>query len=652
MRAALLISLTLIILTALPAAAQNPAPSPKDICEFLKDNNRYTTNVSSYSDLGSVFGVMAGKSTGVGPIVMDWNGGARIFSNSIAELDISETIDGEKQELIGRKVNITCYPHGFRSETRVRDIEIPSFTTFVDTDLLAYVVEITNGTKREVTLTPRIWGIIPEMEGATRDGEFNAQSNMIVLKTTEPRMDMNDPNETYTAYTLIAPSFLAEDFGLGDDPRSLQSAANISGRKSASYSLTGSSFTLFPNQTRRLWILVAVSVKDRAHLNEIAEKASGAVKPIADLDKSGRDRWNKAFRKLPSPPKDPALQRLYYGSALTLLQNAGASDGKFGKNRPCYAIKKNCKILASESPMIAVALAEFDSKLAQEQILILTQNARENGAIPEFITRDWVSESVSRDKPMAAWAAWEVYRRSGDRKFLNEVYSPLSKWVEWWLATCDSDPNGLCEAPPNPDTNLLFDSVETNALLAAQMRSLAKIAKAIGRPEDSYSWDRRAGDLDRRIVEILYSVDDNVFYDVLTGDHSFRMGLSPANFMPLWADVPLPEGRAKAMIEKSLVNRRNFLGVIPVLGNASAVEQEEITRAQPQTAYFIIDILRRYGFHADAFKARERLLNILANTGGNYEFYDSATGKGIGEKSHGVTAAVSIETILNKFGRH
>ena len=47
--------------------------------------------------------------------------------------------------------------------------------------------------------------------------------------------------------------------------------------------------------------------------------------------------------------------------------------------------------------------------------------------------------------PLAAWAVWEVYRATGDKSYLEEMFPRLEAYHAWWYRNRDHNKNGLIE---------------------------------------------------------------------------------------------------------------------------------------------------------------------------------------------------------------
>ncbi|RHW76255.1 alpha-glucosidase [Colwellia sp. RSH04] len=47
--------------------------------------------------------------------------------------------------------------------------------------------------------------------------------------------------------------------------------------------------------------------------------------------------------------------------------------------------------------------------------------------------------------PLASWAVWQVYQEEGDKTFIEEMYTKLVAYHQWWYSNRDHNGNGLAE---------------------------------------------------------------------------------------------------------------------------------------------------------------------------------------------------------------
>ena len=123
--------------------------------------------------------------------------------------------------------------------------------------------------------------------------------------------------------------------------------------------------------------------------------------------------------------------------------------------------------------------------------------------------------------PLLASLAWQTYRRSLDIGFLREIQSGLNAFIQcWFTQEHDRDRDGFPEWDHPLQTGLednpaftvwqaggqgasisAAESPALSAMLAREFLSLAKIAGALGQPEEYQRLELRSGELRRRTDE-------------------------------------------------------------------------------------------------------------------------------------------------------
>jgi glycogen debranching enzyme len=125
--------------------------------------------------------------------------------------------------------------------------------------------------------------------------------------------------------------------------------------------------------------------------------------------------------------------------------------------------------------------------------------------------------------------------------------------------------------------------------------------------------------------------------------------LSPASFLPLFAGIADP-AKATAMAKLAADPRKLLPGMPTVAYDHPRYESGGYWRGPswPETTYFAAKGLKFYGHRKTAEALRQNLLNwCAANSDALYEYYDSKSGKGLGEPQLACTGAFLIEFILN-----
>ncbi|WP_045699946.1 MGH1-like glycoside hydrolase domain-containing protein [Streptomyces rubellomurinus] len=358
----------------------------------------------------------------------------------------------------------------------------------------------------------------------------------------------------------------------------------------------------------------------------------------------------------------------------------------------------------------AVGTAVFAPALAADQIRAVfdhqvpagsAERPQDAGMVPDCVFYNDPStgggnwNERNSKPPLAAWAVWEVYRRTGDRAFLRELLPKLTAYQAWWYRTRDHHGEGLCQygatldpangtpedcrqaaawesgmdnAPrfdaalgttvvPNRDAagtllgwSLTQRSVDLNAYLAADHRHLALIAAELG---DHPAADRlRAGAdrIDAAIRGTMYDPAGGWFHDtdLATVTRLTARGRGIEGVIPLWSGTATP-AQART-VRRLLLDPAEFGTPMPfptVARSCASFDPVGYWRglAWLDQTYFAVEGLRRYGWHQDARRTVERLLTAaqgLTGTGPVRENYQPLTGEGRNSTNFSWSAALLL----------
>ncbi|MGW2229868.1 MGH1-like glycoside hydrolase domain-containing protein [Streptomyces formicae] len=358
----------------------------------------------------------------------------------------------------------------------------------------------------------------------------------------------------------------------------------------------------------------------------------------------------------------------------------------------------------------AVGTARFDPRLAQTQIRSMfdrqitadsTTRPQDAGMIPDALFYNdpergggnW-NERNSKP-PLSSWSVWEVYRKSGDRAFLRELYPKLAAYQGWWYRNRDHDRDGLAEYgatvdPANdsaeqrrlaaawesgmdnaprfdadlgtsvvanhaPDGTLVGyslnqESVDLNAYLAQDQWYLARIAQAIGKHADAARWQRKADATHAAVRAKMYDPRDGWFHDVdlTTGARLTARGRGIEGAVPLWTGTASRE-QARAVRAK-LTDPVEFATPMPFPTVAASSPYFAPTRywrgpVWLDQAYFALEGLRRYGYGQDADALTDRLLAKASGLTGKapvMENYNPLTGAPLNSPNFSWSAALLL----------
>jgi putative isomerase len=235
-----------------------------------------------------------------------------------------------------------------------------------------------------------------------------------------------------------------------------------------------------------------------------------------------------------------------------------------------------------------------DRDLAYANAIETLRESTAEGFVPNYARAgNWKSFDRS-EPPVGAITVLGLYRKFGDRWFLEETFPALMKWNRWWAAHRDLDgylvwgsdgqnppgnlddssrgtrtgailESGLDNSPMYDTTTydpkrhvLEFADVGLMSMYIADCDALATIADTLQRPEEARELRARSKQYAAKL-ETLWSPSQGIFLnkDLHTGKFSTR--LSPTNFYPMLSRTATA-AQAHTMIQQHLLNLREFWG--------------------------------------------------------------------------------------------
>ena len=288
--------------------------------------------------------------------------------------------------------------------------------------------------------------------------------------------------------------------------------------------------------------------------------------------------------------------------------------------------------------------------------------------------------------PLIAVAADLVFEHSQDREFLDSIYSKVEKYHDWFDRRRDPDKDGLVciihpweaggDAPPRWDTFLGLDkyipeagrtarikmveelirydydpialaehdwfhveSLEINAIRAADMEAMAKIAQTLGKSAESAGWLGRAEAV-RNGFRSKMIVDD-LPYDLVGLDEKPILQANAGQFVTLFGGLPTHD-QAERLIYQ--LQKASFWTSFPITNtptDSPDFSPEHYWRGNvwPCLNWLIYQGLRRYGYDDLADQLASRSFALLEQSG-FWEYYHPETGQGLGGHSFSWAAVI------------
>lgn len=380
---------------------------------------------------------------------------------------------------------------------------------------------------------------------------------------------------------------------------------------------------------------------------------------------------DKVVQNLATAYQAPVYQRAAAKCVVTLNNNWRSKAGNFQYSGffPSYNYEWFNGFWAWDSWKHAVAVAEYQPEVAQQQIQVMYTYQDEDGMIADCVYRDNVIEEDNwrnTKPPLSAWAVWAVYQKNKNRDFLNKILPQVEKYHQWWYSHRDHDQNGLCEYGSTDgtliaakwesgmDNAVRFDdakllknslnawsmdreSVDLNAYLYAEKVYIGKILKAIRQKEKAQTYFDEAEQLKTKIQDVFYSEEDGWFFDVDITSKKHLKVYGPEGWIPLWANVATTE-QAEA-VKSTMLDKQKMATFIPL--PTLAADHPKFTPTNGywrgpvwlDQTYFGIKGLRNYGFTVEAdLLTKEVIHNLdgfIDSTAPIRENYQPQTGKGL-----------------------
>lgn len=396
-------------------------------------------------------------------------------------------------------------------------------------------------------------------------------------------------------------------------------------------------------------------------------------------------RWNQYLSKILIQEGGwqgkPSYQRVAVKSLLTLINNWRSPAGflKHAGLFPAYNYEWFHGFWSWDSWKHAVALAYFHPELAKNQIRAMFDFQDEFGMIADCVYRDTIIEVHNwrnTKPPLSAWAVWEVYEKTGDFSFLQELFPKIKKYHEWWYQYRDNDKNGLCEygstdgtliaakwesgmdnAVRFDDAKMIGDaqkgwtmnqeSVDLNAYLFAEKQYMAKIAKHLELNEEAAAYQGSAKALKEKIQTHFFDEHAGFFFDKRIGEKEFISIKGPEGWIPLWTEIATAE-QANA-VKDNLLDTTLFATPIPFPTLMASHPKFNPLKGYWRgpvwldQAYFAIKGLEKYGFEKEANRFTHQLFNNLQGLKNSpdpiRENYHPITGEGLNSKHFSWSAA-------------
>ena len=420
----------------------------------------------------------------------------------------------------------------------------------------------------------------------------------------------------------------------------------ITGQKKLRYKRTWGT-DVWHNDTDSIGLLYerkADGYKFCIHHSESPDEArSGANYYIAeDIELIKKDRY-AYYANMPKC-KNKKYERLYYKALSVNKVNVRSAEGKIPCTWTTPDRVPHRRMWLWDSVFHALAIVTYNPELAKNAIRAVLSQARRDGFISHRMCP--IDCSDITQPQVLSWGVWEVYKKTGDKSFLEECVDVLERYLEWGMKKRDANGNGLLEWLTEPDYGVCkcgesgqdnsprfdfdenVDALDFSCFLAHDAEYLSYIYAALDNREKCDKWKKISEAVKTKIDELLYDEEDGVYYDRLFSGKLTKV-LTPTSFLPLFVGIPSKE-RAERMIK--VLTDENLLWTempLPSVSKSHPSYSTDMWRGGVwlNSNYFVIKGLKNYGYTELAESLKNKTLETVnkwyKKTGVIFEFYDS-----------------------------
>ncbi|HEU5402743.1 MAG TPA: trehalase family glycosidase [Terriglobales bacterium] len=563
-----------------------------------------------------------------------------------------------------------------RSYTDMAGVEYWPFTTIqvretlvVYSSRLAFVnVEITNHSGESQQL--QMYAYYQNSQPVT-DLEFKENQYAIFQHVQDPKTYFETPQPKYNENRrdLFMLSVPADTWGGYRENDLIPEITNRDFLNGLTYGqvrgiVLSKRWTLAPGETKSVRVIRGVqqATDDASALIEAGKKL--ITEPLEPLIAQSEAQY-KAIPKLALPNKD---WELAYWSAFSLVrQQMMPPEGESKHNyyvfsrEPTWSWGHEGQVFHESLSMLSYAY--MDAASAEESQRVYFDRQRPDGYIAyrigPYVTKTFpYNGEDTTSAPFFAWQNSEIYQVSRDRKFLEEAYRSSSAFARYVLRTRDKDHDGFLVWGGNSmlenvrdeldviwqlfgdktDSPSRVKALDLMCMMVKEQRSLAAMARELGKQEEAKQWDAGADKLSDLVRTKMWDEQSGNFFSLsrdtgtmVTGDGISLKRPEIVTFLPMWAGIATKEQAARLV--KNLTNSKTFwrrFGV-PTLSAADSYYDPQITKCCQWNGavwllwdYMVFRGLLDYGYHTEAEEIVKRNMDaVMFQLKRNHRFWES-----------------------------
>ncbi len=342
---------------------------------------------------------------------------------------------------------------------------------------------------------------------------------------------------------------------------------------------------LKPGQSKELRIVRGLDEKDKDG-DQLTEISSQLM--TIDLELFVKEN-EKIYSRIPRLKFNDKDKEMLYWNAFSLIRQCMMKpEGESSYNyyvfsrEPKWGWGYGGQVFHESLTMLAYAFMDPQSAMNSQRVYMERQ--RPDGYI-NYRTGPYLNEEIIHNGEYTSSAPWfnyinyEIYKVTGDKKFLSEAYESGKKFYNWYISRRDSNGNGLASWGGHAELESVrdarvavwdkvgwasnFEGPDVNSMLVMEEKSLAAMAGILDKKKEASEWVRKSMERSVLINEYLWDDKTNFYYNVNKNDQSFTYKTKDdlkikeiIGFLPLWAGIPNNESADKLM--KLMLNKDEF----------------------------------------------------------------------------------------------
>jgi hypothetical protein len=345
------------------------------------------------------------------------------------------------------------------------------------------------------------------------------------------------------------------------------------------------SFSLMAGESKELRIVRGLDEEDNGG-NQLSVFSNKVMK--IDLERMVAKN-EKIYSKIPFIKfLDKEKEMLYWNAFSLMRQCMMKGEGESSYNyyvfsrEPKWGWGYGGQVFHESLVMLAYALMDPVGAMNSQRVYMERQ--RNDGYI-NYRTGPYLNEQIIHNGEYTSSAPWfnyinyEIYKITGDKKFISDAYKSGKKFYNWYTSRRDSNNNGLASWGGHAELESVrdarvavwdkvgwasnFEGPDVNSMLVMEEKSLAAMAGILGLKNDAIDWERKSMERSALINKYLWDDETEFYYNVNKNDQSFTFKNKDdlkikeiIGFLPMWAGAADSEHVEKLI--KSLTNKDEF----------------------------------------------------------------------------------------------